>query len=160
MKYLIVSMLCCLSVCFACQSVSSQTSEKCVVTVKDGKYEKASIGGTLANPLILGGTVLVKPKNFNREFMTKLARRLKQEYCEADEISVMIVDSKEYMGTSTLMDYARSKQKIINMRGFYNFDRKSGKDMIVFSTVRGNPPDEIQINLSTRFDKSPMATDE
>lgn len=132
-------------------SVKAQKKQvqKCDSSVTGGKYDWVGIAPLLKEPDHLFGSVLVKPKNINRDYLIQLARRLKSEYCSAQEFQVVIFDNSKYANSYSIQDYTSSGAKIILMRGFYSFDRKTGKDLLEFSTKPGNVTTEVQIDLSS-----------
>src|SRR5437867_932817 len=85
--------------------VSSQQIKKCRVP-KDvgGKYKLVSIGHSLGKPVILGLRIVVKPTNFNRAYMIRLARRLNLEYCNDENISAVIFDDYRAASDTKVVD--------------------------------------------------------
>ena len=131
------------------QSFAQATKpQKCKSVVRGGKYKWARILPPSDTTDLFFGFVLVNSKKINRDFMIELAKRLKEEYCHAEKFQVVIFDDRKYANTYSLSDYASSNGKIILVRGFYAFDRKTGKDLLEFSTKLGNPTTEVQIDLS------------
>lgn len=122
--------------------------EKCESAVKGGKYKWASIEPVLNEPNNFYGYVLVKPKDVNRQFLVRLAKRLNSEYCKAERFQVVIFDEGKYANPVSMQELVASKGKIVRMRGFYSFDRKSGENRLEFSTARGHPTTEVKLNLS------------
>ncbi len=120
----------------------------CKSKVDGGKYKSASIGPLMDSPKSYFGYILIRPSEVSKEFLLKLATRLKVEYCNAEKLQVVIFDKKEYANSNSLRDYAASKGKIILMRGFYNFDTITGVDALEFSTKFGNPTTEVQLDLT------------
>jgi hypothetical protein len=96
------------------------------------------------------GFVLVRPKDINEDFLLALASRLKAEYCHATTLQVVIFYSKKYANPLSIEDLAQSKGETILMRGFYTFDRESGRDKLEFSKRLGNRTTEIQIDITTK----------
>lgn len=126
------------------QSVKVQ---KCKSEVKGRKYKLVSEGRGIREDKSLLIFIAVKPKSLNREFMTQLARRLKSQYCNEQRIQVVIFDDQKIANPDSLWEYLESKGQTFLMRGFYSFDRLTGKDEIEFSSKRGNPTTENQIKL-------------
>ena len=129
-------------------NAQTKTEKKCKSEISGGKYKWSGIAPLLKEPDYLFGYILVKPKEVERNFMIQFAKRLKSEYCNAEKFQVIIFDDRKYAIPSSMQDYISSKGKIILMRGFYSFDRATGKDILEFSTKLGNPTTEIQIDLS------------
>ncbi|MFN0140735.1 MAG: hypothetical protein ACKVQW_11710 [Pyrinomonadaceae bacterium] len=146
---LLIFYACVLGWSFTDQSMAqTKDPKKCNAAMKDGKYTWAGIAPQLKSPDSYFGYVLIKPKDVNRDYMVKLAKRLKAEYCQAEKFQVVIFDNKKYANSDSMRDYTLSKGKTILMRGFYSFDRSSGKDILEFSTKFGHPTTEVQIDLS------------
>jgi hypothetical protein len=136
--------------CGATGKAQNKIEKVCKSVVSGGKYKWVSISPLLKEPDNVFGYVLVKPKQINRGFMMRLAERLKSEYCDARKFQVIIFDDRKYANGNSMQDYVRSQGKIILMRGFYTFDRSAGLDRIEFSSKRGNPTTETQIDMSDR----------
>jgi len=132
---------------FAANLVGSTTAQTCESQVKGGKYKWAGIDPTLTDPGSYFGFVLVRSKDIDREYIIKLAHRLKDEYCKAQRLQVVIFDNRKHTGSDALLAYQESNGRIVLMRGFYAFDRTSGRDVIEFSTKLGNPTTEVTIDL-------------
>lgn len=129
-------------------NAQNKNEKKCKSEVTGGKYKWVGIAPLLQEPGNLYGYVLVKPKYIRRDFMIQLAKRLKSEYCNAENFQVIIFDDGKYANSYSMQDYVSSKGKIILMRGFYSFNRSTGVDGLEFSTKFGNPTTEIQIDMS------------
>ncbi len=140
-------------VCEECEPVSKTGLPSRVKScepraVDGGTYKWAAIDPLLRDPNSYFGFVLVRPQNVKRDFLVKLATRLKSDYCKAEKLQVVIVDKRRYANSTSLTDYADSRGRIVLMRGFYSFDRVSGRDLLEFSSRFGNPTTENQIDLS------------
>lgn len=132
--------------CFSLNT--SAQHQKCQILEKKVKYKIGFKSVNDSNDILL--QISVKPKNINREYILRLAKRLRSEYCDAEKITVIIFDDAALAQTYLSMkEYIQSKGKIVEMRGFYSFDKSSGKEGIEFSTKRGNPTDENKIDLSS-----------
>jgi hypothetical protein len=93
--------------------------------------------------------ISLKKKNFNREFMLSLVKRLRADFCTAPVISVTIYDDpKLAKDPANLFILLESHQKVILMRGFYNLNRSTGEEGIEFSTALGHPTNEVEIKLT------------
>lgn len=148
MRYRFIS-LTFLILSFSLVSIAQETEiQKCAVPKNiDGKYKLAAEVRPLGEPKRLHVYVVVKPKNFTKEFMTELAKRLKSVYCNEDAIYVTIFDSKEKI-TGWFHDYVLSGRKVDKRRGTYLIDRNESKETIEFSTKSGNPIDEVRIDFT------------
>lgn len=121
---------------------------KCKPQIKDGKYKIISEGKTISGEKRLLVFIYVKPKDINRQYLLQTPQRIKETYCNDPQLIAVIFDNKKTMYQYALSDYARTNGKVVRMRGFYSFDRKTGKDLLEFSTKRGDPTTEVQIDLS------------
>jgi hypothetical protein len=92
--------------------------------------------------------IVIKPSDINKKSMVQLAKRLKAEFCLYERAQFVIFDNKKYADVTSMNDYIQSKGKTILMRGYYSFNRITGEDLLEFSTKRGNPTTENQIDLS------------
>jgi len=124
-----------------------QATNKCKIQNKAGKYKLLLIDATRdKNGISLFLHVKFKKKTINRVRMTQLADRLFAEYCKANSLLAVIFESKKDAGLSLLSGYISGKPIIA--RGYFSFDRKKRVKFIEFSTKKGNPTREIQIDLS------------
>ncbi len=123
--------------------------EKCKVCPKQTfKYKLISIGRSLSEPPITGLRIVVKQPRFNRTDMAELARVLKAMYCHEESISAVIFDdSKVAKQAHVVVDQLVGTRKVPELRGYFSFDKQTGKTQISFSTKRGNPPEEIALDL-------------
>ena len=128
-------------------SAKQKPVRKCAFDAKGGNYKPVVIAREKIGTVDL--RIFVKPKNFNAEFMRKLAQRLKAEYCNDNEIYAVIFDDWKLAESAFYIDdYIQSGGKIVQMRGFHSLDRKRGKELIEFSKNPGNPTTEVLIDLS------------
>lgn len=134
-------------------SAQDETIQKCQSSVKGGEYILTSAGHTIEGEKVLLILIVVKSQNINRDFMLKLAERLKSEYCNEKKLQAVIFDDRKLADISSISKYVESEGKTILMRGYYSFDRTSGKEEIEFSAKRGNSTDEIKIDLSSINDQ-------
>jgi hypothetical protein len=92
--------------------------------------------------------ISVEPKHFNRADMASLARRLNTDFRNEQELNVVICDEyKAAKSPGIIYDLLR-REPPLALRGFYELDRAKGKEGISFSTERGKPLDEIDIDFS------------
>ena len=146
---LILVILCCF--CSVTQTKSqNRDSQKCKSEVKGGKYKLAYEVRPLRGDEGLLLLIVIKPKNVNREFMIQLANRLKSTYCQEKSFQAVIFDDKTLANVDSMTELIQSKGKTILMRGFYSFNRETGKDDLEFSTKRGNSTTEIQIKMANQ----------
>lgn len=129
----------------------SQKIIKCKVeSSRKVKYKLVSIDRTeVKPPFITGLRIVLKKNRFNRNYMIKLAQRLNAEYCNEEVISAAIFDDyKAAKRADAVIEYLLKKRSVPELRGFYSLNRNTGEELIEFSAKRGNPPNEIKINLN------------
>ena len=138
------------SILFVC-SVSfaqQQEIEKCPVSKEtSGKYKLFTASRPLETYKQVLLQIIVKPKNFTKEYMTEIAKRIKTEYCKEEIVMLNIFDSKKSL-LGWHYDYVVTGGKTDRRRGTYLLNRKTGEEAIEFSTKSGNPINEIRIELS------------
>lgn len=114
------------------------------------KYKVVYANRGIREPYTLGLRIVVKEKQVNREFILKLAESLRRRYCMDNDIGATIFDDKEIAKSAdAIVDQLLGKKQIPEIRGFYSLDRKNGIEKVSFSSKRGNPPDEIVIDLAS-----------
>ena len=116
------------------------------------KYRIAQNFKSNLPPYIRSLRIVVKPENFNRGYMTLLARSIHQRFCTDEEISAVIFDDKHVADTMDMGLFLTGRIKIPEVRGFYALTSHTlsgkGKDhSIEYSTKRGNPTNEVVIDL-------------
>jgi hypothetical protein len=130
-----------------CLTVPAQTSKikTCSVKgLKGGNYKLLSAAYTATEPKELLLDVSVKPKNFTKEYMAAVARRIRKTHCNERYVSVAIFDSKKaHIGWHYA--WMISGGKIDRRRGTYLLDRNAGEEAIEFSSEPGKPPNEVRI---------------
>ena len=147
MKYTVLLTTMALIAFAGCVKSYGQTNPDCKIRVEGGKYQWKGVSQVKTESAFFG-YVLVKPKEINREFLFRLARRLKREYCEAERLQVVIFDQKKYANPLSQADHIDSGGKTFLMRGFYSFDRTQGTDLLEFSSKPGNPTTENMFDLT------------
>lgn len=145
--FLILFFFCCLALQTFAQA---KKIHKCGSNVKGGEYKLVNGSYSMEAPKNLLLFITISPKNVNKDFMTQLAKRIKTEFCREDDVQVVIFDDPKPASGTSLSDYISSNGKIILMRGFYSFNKKNGKDVLEFSTRRGNPTTEMQIDFAAK----------
>ena len=141
-------------VCFVLfVSISSfaqqQKVEKCFVPRNvRAKYQLVVEARPIGEAKTIILDVVVKPKNFTKEYMTKFANRIKTEYCSDDVITLQIFDNE----ASVRKWYGDFREGVKTAdgerRGMYYLNRKTGEETIEYSTKLGNPINEVRIELS------------
>lgn len=91
--------------------------------------------------------IAVKRKNFNEDFMINLARTLTARYCRETVVSIAIFDDKRVARRTDLAEYSLGRIKEPALRGFYTFDRSAKLIQLTFSSIRGESPNEIKIDI-------------
>ena len=131
--------------------VEAQQPERCEVTTNadapEYKIGQTMRGGSGLNNLII--LISVDPKDFNRESMLAIARRLNEEFCHEDRFNVMLFDDHE--AATDEVFYVKSKnldRNLASWRGNYKFDRPKGFAKMNFAAERGHPRDEVVINVN------------
>lgn len=123
-----------------------QKIQKCsVVKGIGGKYKLVNESrplGTFKEVLL---HVVIKPANFNQDYLTEFAKRIKAEYCNEETVTVNIFDNRK--AVDWLYDYVNTGGKVDKRRGTYLLSRKTDKETIEFSTKPDNPINEVRIEL-------------
>ena len=92
--------------------------------------------------------LVVKPKNFNRDYMLLLAKTIRRQFCTDVEISALIFDSERAANRMDEGLFLMGKIKVPAVRGLYTLANHGMQESIEYSTQRGNPTNEIRIKLS------------
>ncbi|HVE56283.1 MAG TPA: hypothetical protein VNB22_05600 [Pyrinomonadaceae bacterium] len=128
---------------------SSETVECKIDSNKKFKYNIVTKSRTLGEQPIFGMYVVIKDnKKYNKEDMLKFTENIKMRFCNEERISVVIFDDKKAIYSKVVTDYLLGYNKAPELRGFYSLDRKTNKEGIQFSLQRGNPTDEVKIDIS------------
>lgn len=137
--------------CFSEIVFSQETkTTKCVVPKGlGGKYKLLSEAFPIGNSNEVLLEVIIKPKHFNKADLIELTKRIKTEYCNINEISLSMFDSKK-VALGWHYDFVTSKGSIDRRRGIYFLNRKTNEEVIEFSTKFGNPISEVKLNLSEK----------
>lgn len=122
---------------------------ECKVSYKPRvNYKLVSVGRTIREPIVTGLRIVLEPKDFKEEKLVQLTSLLKAKYCREQEISVVLFDdSTVAKEADVVVDELAGSRKVPELRGFYSFNRKTGKEEMSFSRIRGNPPDEVLLRL-------------
>lgn len=113
------------------------------------KYKLALVSKTLEDEPTLILQISVKPKHFNKTDLLLLAKRLKEEYCKVTKLNVALFDSyKEAKGVALIHAWVTKSGKTGALRGFYDLNRITHKESIMFATKRNSQLDEVVIDLS------------
>ena len=135
------------AICITAQKPPNQI-EKCRVDSKERvNYKLIFEHRNSLPPYALIAKIVVRQRNYNKEYMQRLAQTLASRYCHDDQISVAIFDDEKAARKTDMFEYLIGHVKVPELRGFYSMDRAEKTSGIVFSTRRGNPPDEIKIDL-------------
>lgn len=133
-------------------NLAGQQSEgkitKCRVDSKESvKYKLIFTHKNSLPPYTLVLNIVVKQKDFNTKYMTRLAKTVSSQFCHENEISVTIFDDARAAKRTDIGAYLAGEIVVPELRGFYSLQRDKKFESIEFSTKRGNPPDEIKIDL-------------
>jgi hypothetical protein len=134
-------------------STSFGQTVKCVPDDKEAvKYELVQNYVTDLPPYTRSLRVVVKKENFNRAFMVRLANALRMRFCSDEEISAVIFDDKHVAESLNMGDFLTGRVTPPEVRGLYaltsyTLANKGKEESIEFSTKRGNPTNEVVINL-------------
>jgi hypothetical protein len=135
-------------------SLSSFAQEKevnkCSVPKSNGgKYKIASESRLVGKSGEIILEIVIKPKNFTKEYMTEAAKRIRAEYCNDDVLYVSIFDSEKAI-RGWHLDWMESKGKIDRRRGVYLLNKRTEEEIIEFSTQPGNPINEVKLTLQIK----------
>ncbi len=142
MKYLFFAIVLMVS---AALNLSAQTPQKCNVPDNTGgkfKLKYASYSRVDQRD-ILFLTVKAKPNKFNREDLTRIARRIKETYCHDNYILAEIQDSSVKL--PMLDDMMPPRPFSLATKWLYSIDRKKGEEELVFVNEKG------QVDNSRKF---------
>lgn len=140
-----------ISICLSIPLALSQTPGTCRPRNENKGAPKYRVGQKYrpeTNPSRLVLHISVEPKHFNRDDMTALAKQLGKNFPRELRLSVAICDEYKTAKDPGIIYDVLMRESPPALRGFYELDRVSGKEVISFSTERGKPNDEIVINLS------------
>lgn len=134
----------------AIANASGQKPVKCLSKSKTKPFYRIEIvDRTIRGAPTLVMQISLKPKNFKSEDITALAQQLKEDFCKEQRIHVSLFDdAKEAKSTALIYGYLSQGGETGALRGFYDLDRTTGKELITFSTIRNNPLNEVMIDLS------------
>lgn len=130
----------------------AQETINCSHKALSNKAPKYRIGYRLRakdKPSALRLHISIGPKYFNRADMIALAKHLNKDFQREKELDVVICDDYETAKSPGIIYDLLKREPPLALRGFYELDRGSSKEGISFSTERGKPLDEIDINLSS-----------
>ena len=133
---------------FVCAAQNEKIQKCSVPKGVGGKYKLIFEARPLGEPKTVLVDVVIKPKNFTKQYMTEFAERVKAEYCNEDWVGIAIFDSKKAQ-LGWHYDFVISGGKVERRRGTYLLERKIGREGIEFSTKPGNPINEVRIELKS-----------
>lgn len=138
-------------ICVCLQLGIGQQDVTCRPQNRDKSAPKYRIGyreRTKSTPSILVVHISIEPKHFNRTDMSALARRLNEDFSKEPQLNAVICDEFETAKEPGIIYDLLRREPPLALRGFYELDRASRKEGISFSTARGKPLDEVDIDLS------------
>ena len=122
---------------------------ECSVRKPPFKFKITEIARPKTQPELIGIRVVLKPKYFNRVDMIAITKFLTDKYCQQNKIGITFFDDKAVaLDSRSVVDHLTGAQAIPQLRGFFSFNRESKIAELGFSTQRGNPTDEIIVDLS------------
>lgn len=128
---------------------SSEIVECKIDSNKQFKYKIVTKSRSLGERPILGMYVVIKDnKKYNKEDMLKFTENIKMRFCNEEIISVVIFDDQKTAYSKNVTDYLLEYRKSPELRGFYSLDRKTSRESLKFSPRRGNPAEEVKIDIS------------
>lgn len=135
-------------------SVQSTLSfAQCPVSKADRKNEvKVNIAQSYKSnlpPFYRALRIVVKQKDFTHDSMVRLAKTIRNKFCQDDEITAIIFDDKRVAMTMDEGQYLIGEIKVPEVRGFYSYSKEDNYEGIEFSTERGKPFNEVRIKLSS-----------
>lgn len=139
------------AICVCTSLTVGQKTINCQHQIENRGAPKYRIGyqeRTKGKPSILVLYISIKPKHFNRDDMIALAKRLNKDFRRELQLNVVICDEYETAKDPGIIYDLLRREPPLALRGFYELDRVSGKEGISFSTERGKPMDEVDIDLS------------
>ena len=145
----VITLLCCI-LATSGQEVDPNL-KACKVSSKPiVKYELVSAGVGLGKSPVVGLRIVVADKFFNRLQMELLVKQLGEKYCNATELGVTIFDDKKTaQNARVVVEHLSGKRVVPQIRGFYSANKSTGLSKLEFSTKRGNPTNEITLDLSS-----------
>src|SRR5262249_20296841 len=129
-------------------AVSAQTPKTCKANLDGGKYHVISADlekDQKGNPF-LDLTIEVEKDKFNEEDLVKIAQRIRETYCNENNISGFIVEKPEKK--LKLDDVTPAPIFPIGTRCLYTLDRQKNHEVIGFWDAYGKPTGKPEINLS------------
>lgn len=104
----------------------------------------------LNNMPILLLQISIAPEHFNRRDMTALAHQLNQEFCKEKQLNVAICDDYRAAKDTYLISDLLRHEPSPALRGAYDLNRITGREGISFSTERGRPLNEMDIDFDSK----------
>jgi len=102
---------------------------------------------TSKKPFVIDVHVVLDDRTFETESMAKVAKYIRDRYCEETNISIVFFDNESDAKESELVsDYLLGKRPFYGIRGFYSFERTRNKGDLSYSSKHGNSPYEIKFS--------------
>ena len=126
----------------------SQTPKTCKTSVDGGKY-KVNFADHEVNqdgrPFLNLAVELEKDK-FDKEYLLKVAQRIRETYCHENNIGAFFVEKP--LRKLDLADVVPAPIFPLGTRCLYSLDRQKGTESISFYNADGKPTGEPAIDLS------------
>ena len=133
---------------FGSYLAAGQTVNECKVTKSlGGKFKIVSQARPVGSTDELSLNVVIKPKNFTDQFLRDFMRRVDEMFCNEMYVGVAIFD-REKDSVGWFYDYVTSERRVDRRRGVYILDRSCGKYSLGYSSAKGRPIDEFEIENS------------
>lgn len=101
---------------------------------------------TSRKPFVIDVHVVLDDGTFETESMTKVAKYIRDRYCEETNISIVFFDNESDAKEPELVsDYLLGKRPFYGIRGFYSFERSSNKGELSYSSKHGSSPYETKL---------------
>ena len=91
--------------------------------------------------------ILLKSEDINRGYLLTVAERINKTYCNEASVIAAIFDERKYAGTFAVTDFAVSRNVYPGYRGQYRLNRQPISETLMYSSKKGNPIDEVEIDL-------------
>jgi hypothetical protein len=118
------------------------------MNAKAPKYRVGFQRRTKGKPSILLVQISVAPEHFNFAAIKLLAQQLKKDFQHEQHLTVLISDDYDTARSSDLLVDIMRREPPPGYRGVYELDSTAGREGINFSTKRGNPINEVDIDVS------------
>ena len=138
-----------LALAFSAHAQTETTAERCTSNSDDHvKFRIVSVDRGIREPFVLELRIVLKSDDFNRTFMVRLAKTIRETYCKEKNVGIVIFDDKKAAKRTDMVRFLTGQVQVPEVRGFYSLDRQRNLESMSFSTKRGNAYDEVVVQLS------------